>query len=527
MTMNKIKMVDIIWISQMKFFKNVASLGGLTLISRLAGFFRDQIAAILIGIGPMMDAFVIAYRLPNLFRSLFAEGAFHNVFVPLFSRRLEREGKEGARIVAGKILTLMSLFLLTIIIIVELFMPQFIHIIAGGQAVQIDLTVHLARIMFPYMIIIALASAGAAMMNSLERFIASSMLPIILNLTMIFVILFFRDYFLTPAHAYAYSVILAGFIQWIWISYFCVKNQIFPHFNWPVGFWRKESEIRLFIRRFIPGMMASSVYQISALLGTRIASATEGGNSWLYYADRLYQLPLGVIGVAVATALLPTLSKKLEKKEFQGAIEVQNRALEMTFILTLPCVIGFIILGQDITHILFEHGRFMSEDTQRVSFILSIYACGLPAAVIIRSLSAGFFGRGDAQSPLRAAIVALLVFVLFNVLILKIGGGFLKGYIIVAMASSLAVWVQALYLAIFLLRKKYWRPSRQLIKSIFFTMILSMGLAVILWMGRSWLLSGDYSFVSGGLRLLFLIVFSGSLFLFFASILGLLKRLWE
>lgn len=370
----------------MRLGKAMLSLGSLTLISRLTGFVRDQMAASFIGSGTLMDAFVVAFRLPNLFRALFAEGAFHSVFVPLFARKLEEGGKEQAKLMAGKILSAFTLLLFAIVVVVEIFMPQVINLIAGGQAIDHHLTVYLARIMFPYMLIVALASAGAAMMNSLTKFIASSMLPIILNLGMVGVLAGFYKYFATPAHAYAYGVIFSGIVQLLWIGYFCYKNNILPKFSWP----SITPETKIFFTRLLPGLMAAGVYQINVVLSTRLASGIEGGNSWLYYADRLYQLPLGVIGIAASTALLPIISRALEAGEEKRAVATQNRALEITLILAFPCMVGLMTLGHLAISTLFERGQFSATDSLMVAKAVSAYAIGLPAAMITRILSAGF-----------------------------------------------------------------------------------------------------------------------------------------
>ncbi|MFV0430889.1 MAG: murein biosynthesis integral membrane protein MurJ [Alphaproteobacteria bacterium] len=502
----------------MKLSKAMASLGGLTFISRLTGFVRDQMAASFLGSGSLMDAFVVAFRLPNLFRALFAEGAFHSVFVPLFARKLEEGGKEKANQLSGRILSIFALFLLVLVVIVELFMPQVIQVIAGGQAIDKDLTIYLARIMFPYMMMVALASAGAAMMNSLSRFVAAAMLPIILNLGMVFTLIIFYRSFATAAHAYAFGVIFSGIIQMIWISYFCIKNKVFPKPTLP----KPTPESRIFFARLFPGILAAGVYQINAVLGTRLASAIEGGNSWLYYADRLYQLPLGVIGVAASTALLPMISRSLEAGDEAQAISSQNKALEITLILAFPCMVGLIILAPPIINILFERGQFDASDTLMVAKAVAAYSLGLPAAMIIRILSAGFFGRGDTKTPFFSAVFAVSIFIALNFIFIHFLG---HSHIYIAFASSASIWGQALLLWLLLKQKRLWNADSFLLKSIGKSLLLALFMGGLLWLLKHWIIISDARFI---LRFTSLIatVILGSIFWFGgAYFLGLIQRI--
>ncbi len=501
----------------MKLAKAIASVGGLTLISRITGFLRDRAAAQFIGTGMLMDAFVVAFRLPNLFRALFAEGAFHSVFVPLFSQKLESAGKQKARETAGKILSYFALLLLAVVILVEIFMPQVIEIIAGGVAIDKNLAVFLGRILFPYMLIVALASGGAAMLNSLHHFVAAAMLPIILNIGMVIGIIFFRNNFASPAHAYSYAVIAAGIIQLIWVGYFCYKAHIFPQF-FPFRF---TPEVRCFFIRLLPGITAAGVYQINVVLGTRLASTIEGANSWLYYADRIYQLPLGVIGIAASTALLPVISRKLEQKDEAGALNVQNKALEITLILAFPCMGLLATLSGEATAILFQHGAFSANDTFMVSKALIAYAFGLPAAMIIRTLSAGFFGRGDTKTPFYSALFAVIAFAGFNGIFFYLG----LGHVGIALSTSFSVWAQALLLAVLLKKAKYWHSSQNLRLSIGKSLFISIGLSLILYKIKPYFLQNIASFWMYFLMVFALCTVFALLWFSLAFYTGLLKRL--
>lgn len=473
----------------MKLAKAMASIASLTLLSRATGFLRDFVAARLIGAGGMMDAFVAAFRLPNMFRALFAEGAFHSVFVPIFSRSLEKDGKEKAKEIAAKILVSFGLMLLLLTIIMEIFMPQIMLLLASGSGVDQTLAVKLGRIMFPYMAMIALASAGAAMLNSIDQFAKAATLPIILNIGMVLSLFFLKDVAANAAYAYGIGVILSGIVQLLWVGYFCQRYDILPKFSQSLF----SPEFMIFIRRLMPGMMAAGVYQINVLLSTRIASDIAGAISWLYYADRLYQLPLGVIGIAASTALLPLISKALEQHDHQLACDQQNKALSLSMIFALPCVFGFWLMGDQAIAIVFQHGKFSADDTKNVFHALKFYAIGLPAAMMIRNLSAGFFGRNDTKTPFISSLVAVVVFVGLNMVFLGLR---YRDHGLIALASSISIWAQAVCLAIFLLWRGYWKPNKTLIRSCLVTLIASLPLIAVLMLTRYWLITPQMSFIN-------------------------------
>ncbi len=471
----------------MKLGKAMASIAGLTIISRITGFLRDSIAARAFGADGIMDAFVAAFRLPNMFRALFAEGAFNSVFVPMFSRDLEKNGKEQARQLASKILLSFALLLFIITIIVELWMPQIMRFLTSGANFDQALATKLARIMFPYMTMIALASAGAAMLNSINQFAKAAMLPIILNLGMIASLIFFHNDLDNMIYIYSYSVIISGIVQLLWVGYFCHRANLLPSLTLPLF----SAEFKTFIFRLVPGMMAAGVYQINILLSTNIASNIEGAISWLYYADRLYQLPLGVIGIAASTALLPMISKALEKNDTQQAIIEQNRALSLSLIFAIPSVFGFWLMGDQAIAIAFERGNFSKEDTENVFYALKFFAIGLPAAMMIRNLSAGFFGRHDTKTPFISSIIAVIVFVGLNISFIMAGH---MNHGLIALASSLSIWSQAICLALFLIYRKYWHPNATLWRSCLITLCASLPLIAILTITRYWFLGEDRSF---------------------------------
>lgn len=472
----------------MKLSKAMASIASLTLLSRITGFLRDYVAARLIGAGGMMDAFVAAFRLPNMFRALFAEGAFHSVFVPIFSRSLEKDGKARAKEAASKILISFAFLLLLLTIIIEIFMPQIMQLLAKGNSVDQDLAVSLGRIMFPYMAMIALTSAGAAMLNSIHQFAKAAIVPIILNIGMVLSLFLLKDLVASNVYAYAIGVILSGVVQLIWVGYFCHKYDIFPNFSQPL----LSPEFIIFLRRLTPGMMAAGVYQINVLLSTRIASDISGAISWLYYADRLYQLPLGVIGIAASTALLPIISKSLEQNNTQLASNQQNKALALSMIFAIPCVFGFWLMGDQAVAIIFQHGKFSADDTKNVFHALKFYAIGLPAAMMIRNLSAGFFGRNDTRTPFISSLIAVIVFVGLNMSFLASGH---RDHGLIALASSMSIWTQAICLALFLLWRGYWKPNKTLIYACFGTLMASIPLIITLIASRHYFITPQMLFV--------------------------------
>ena len=432
----------------MNLMRAISTIGGFTMLSRVFGFIRDILIANFLGAGMVADAFFVAFRFPNLFRRLFAEGAFSAAFVPIFSGLLENDGKEQERMFANQAFSVLALILAVFVIVIEIVMPWAMIVLAPGfdqVAGKMGLATELSRIAFPYLFFISLVSLQSGVLNSLHRFAAAAAAPVLLNLTFIAALLVFGERAETPGHALAWAVSAAGIIQFLWLVYHCRKE------DFAVGFVRPRlgPKVRLLGKRILPVVFGASLYQINLLIGTILATlVSDGAVSYLYYADRVTQLPLGVVGVAVGTALLPMLSRQLTAGQEQAAMHSQNRGLELALLLTLPAAFALLAIPLPIVSVLFERGAFDVDASLATAGALAAYATGLPAYVLIKVLAPGFFAREDTSTPVRIAAAAMLANIILNLVLMQVWG-----HIGIAAASSLAAWLNALGLGL-VLRKR-------------------------------------------------------------------------
>ncbi|MBL0372655.1 murein biosynthesis integral membrane protein MurJ [Rhizobium sp. KVB221] len=396
----------------MSLVRKFMTVGGATLGSRFFGFARETLMAAALGTGPMADAFYAAFRFPNLFRRLFAEGAFNAAFVPLFAREIEAGGKDAARRFSEEVFGVLFTVLLIITIAMELAMPLIVRtIIAPGFDVgteKYEVTVKLAVVMFPYLMCMSLTAMLSGMLNSLHHFFAAAVAPIFLNLAMI-VALFYGLYTgadpLATAWYLSWGVLVAGLLQMA-VLYAGVR-----HAGMSIGFKRPRmtpNVKRLLILAF-PAAITGGITQINQLIGQMIASTKDGAIAALQFADRIYQLPLGVVGIAVGVVLLPELSRALRGGQIKEAANIQNRSLEFVLFLTLPAAAAIWVLSDEIIRVVYEHGAFNQSMTSTVAGILAIYGLGLPGFVMIKALNPGFFAREDTKTPMRFTFVAVAV----------------------------------------------------------------------------------------------------------------------
>ncbi len=476
----------------MSLLKSAGTFGGFTLISRITGFFRDMVLANFLGAGMVSDAFFVAFKLPNLFRSLFAEGAFSSAFVPMLSQKLEKESKESAMEFAGRAICVLSFIVGVFVILMEIFMPFVVEVLApgfAGDAQKMELTVALSRITFPFLLGITIVSFQSGILNSLERFAAPASAPVILNLIMILSIFIFVPLFPQgPAYGIAFGVSVAGFLEVIYLHFAIKKTGEKIRFGFNVFEAIKNSEIKTLFKRIGPGVLGAGIYQINTLVGTILSSLVGAGAiSWLYYANRLQQLPLGVVGAAISVALLPVLSKHLKAKRYNEAKEVQDKAFLYGAMLSIPAMVALIVLAEPLINILFERGKFGSYETQMTSKALVAMAFGLPAYVISKALSPNFFARGDTRTPVKYSLIVLLVNVLLTILLMGP-----LGHVGIALASSLSSFVLAYQYIRGLKKRKLWHISKALKKTVFKISIASvlMGGVLVLTQGffAEWLL---------------------------------------
>lgn len=426
----------------MSLLRGFATVGGYTAASRLLGFLRDILIAQALGSGPVADAFFVAFRFPNLFRRLFGEGAFNAAFVPLFAGRLEREGRAAAKVFAEQALAAMTTGLLLLTLAAMAAMPWLMHVIAPGftdNPEQFELAVQLTRIAFPYLLFMVLVALLGGILNSLYRFAAAAAAPILLNLFFIasltLVLPFWSD---SPGHLLAWTVTAAGLGQFLFLLWAAAANGMALRFPWP----RLTPAVRRLFRLMVPGLLSAGAMQINLLVGTMIATLQAGAVSWLYYADRLYQLPLGLIGIGIGVVLLPDLSRKLRGGQGESAMYALNRALELSLFLTLPATIALMVVPGPLVSVLFEHGAFGPADSRATAMALAAYAAGLPAFVLVKILQPPFFAREDTVTPLRFALISVAA----N-LVLALGLFFTLGFVGLAIATTASSWLNAGLLA--------------------------------------------------------------------------------
>ena len=377
------------------------TVGGLTALSRVAGFARDLLIAAALGAGPVADAFFVSLKLANFLRRLFAEGAFAAAFVPLYGRLRAAEGPAAAARFAGEALAVLALVLAGVVVLGELAMPWLVRGLATGFApgsLQYELAIDLGRITFPYLLLISLAALFASALQAGQRFAAAAFAPVLLNLALIAALLATRARGGDAAHALAWGVLAAGVLQLAWVAVAAWRTGLAPSLQAP----RPSPEVRRLGRLVGPGLLGIGVVQLNLLVASWFATHLPPGTvSYLFYADRLVQLPLGIVGVALGTALLPALSRTVR----EGALshEVLNRALELGLLLALPAAVGLALLAQPIVTVLFERGAFGPAASLATAQVLAALALGLPAQVLAKVLAPGFFAREDTATPVRVA----------------------------------------------------------------------------------------------------------------------------
>ncbi len=459
--------------------RSAATIGGTTLVSRLLGFLRDVMMAAALGAGPIADAFFVAFRFPNMFRSIFAEGAFNAAFVPLFSKRLEGEGRDAARRFAEDALSVLLVALLLLTIAAEIAMPWIMLVFAPGFAEdpqKFAWAVEFTRIAFPYLLFISLTALQAAILNSLGRFFPGAAAPVMLNVTLIVAILFLVPLTDNPGTALSWGVAAAGVVQFAWLAVSLWRAGFVLRLRLP----KLTPDVRRLFRLGVPGVVAGGITQVNLTIGTIIASLQAGAVSWLYYADRIYQLPLAVIGIAIGVVLLPDLARRLRAGDGAGAMGAQNRALEFAMLLTVPAAAGIAVLAFDIIGILFERGAFTAADTRATALALIVYAAGLPAFVLIKIFQPAFFARENTKTPLRFAAVSIVVNIAASIVLFQF-----IGYVGIAVGTVLAAWTNVGQLATRLWKRGDFAPDAQAARVLPLTVMAALGMGAALWFGRA------------------------------------------
>ncbi len=399
--------------------RGILTVGLWTLASRILGFARDMLIAARLGAGPIADAFFVALRLPNLFRRLFGEGAFNAAFVPSFSGTLAADGRDAARDFAEQAFAGMLLILGLLTIAGEIFMPQVMLGLAPGFAAvpaKFALAVTLSRLTFPYLLLICLAALVSGVLNGLDRFTAASASYILFNVVTIAALLWLTPYLPSAGHALAVGVTVSGVAQLAVLLLAARRPGMRLRLRRP----RLTPAMRLLLRRMVPGLVGAGVTQLNLAVDVIIASLLPAGTvSVLYYADRVQQLPLGVIGSAVGTAMLPLLSRQVRTGQDAAAADTQNRAIEYALFLTLPAALALLVASGSIVGVLFGRGHFDQADVVLSAHALSAYALGLPAFVLVKVLAPGFFARGDMATPVKIGVAAVALNLALNLAFMR------------------------------------------------------------------------------------------------------------
>jgi putative peptidoglycan lipid II flippase len=442
----------------MSLVRNSITIGGLTLVSRVLGLVRDMLMARFVGAGLASDAFLIAWRLPNLFRALFAEGAFAAVFVPLFNKKMtqaEREkadqGLIAARNFASQVLSVLFPFLVLFTALMMLAAGPIVWAMTGGfpngGPEKFALARHLTIITFPYLALISLVSLLGGILNSLNRFWVNAAAPILLNICMIIALIFFRgDNPVETAVTQAVAVTVSGALQLLWLIWACHRAGV----NLKLTLPRLTPDVKLMLALIAPAAIGQGAIQFNLLISTSLAARflPEGSVSWLYYADRLNQLPLGLIGIAIGTAILPALSRQIAGADSKAASDTQNRAVELALFFAMPATVALIVSAIPIVPGIFEHGAFTPADTKGTAAVLMAFSAGVPAYVLIKVLTPGFYARSDTKTPLRLALWSMLVNLVGNLILI-----WPLAHIGVGVATAIAAWVNVALLW-FTLRKR-------------------------------------------------------------------------
>jgi putative peptidoglycan lipid II flippase len=472
----------------MNLMKATGTIGGLTLVSRIAGFAREMLMARIMGASAAADAFFVAFRLPNTFRRLFGEGAFSAGFVPLFSQRLHgEEGEEGARRFSEEVLAVFMPTLILFTLAFEIIMPLFVAGISGYQGEKLELATFLTRITFPYLILISLVSLFAGILNSVSRFTAAAFAPALLNLTMLAAMLLVPVGGEVTATALAVGVTVGGVVQLALLIFTCRRAGISLKIRRP----RMTPGVRQFVRVVIPATLGAGVYQISAFIDTFfLARIGTGSMSYFNYADRLNQLPLGVIGAALGTAILPQVSRYVGAGEPARAARIQGQAAELAMLLCLPAALALCVAAGPLVGAMFQGGEFTPEDARITAMVLSIIVLGLPAYVLVKVLTPGFYSRQDTATPVKTAGVVLIANIVLNFVLIPPFG--IAG---LAAAIAIASWLNCIILYVILHRRGHFRVEGWLASRIARQLIAAAAMVAALILVRmllqSWFLGGS------------------------------------
>ena len=476
----------------MNIIKSTGTFGFYTLISRILGYIRDILIAIFLGTGFLADAFFVAFRIPNTFRRLFAEGTFNAAFVPSYTSQLLKNKSRSTKF-ANEVFNLLFLSLLFLTLLVQLFMPIFVSLIAPGfvsDKEKIDLAIDLTRITFPFLMFISLASFFSAILNSHNKFAVASAAPIILNIILIGILAFGKLFNDQLVYYLSYGVSFAGFLQ-LGFLYIFVRDHYLVKFSFTFTF---NKEINNFFKKLLPSIFSSGVTQINILIGTIIASFQTSAVSYLYYADRIYQINLAIAGIAIGIIILPQLSKYIQRNRKKDVLLIQNKALELCMFLSLPASAALMIGSEKIISALFGYGSFSEEAVENSAKALYYFGLGLPAFSLTKVFSTFFFANHDTKTPFFISLLSVILNVFISLYYFKS-----IGFIIIPIATTISSWFNAFILFIFLKNRNLFNFSniffQRLAKITFASFMMAVFFKYLIMIFRNQLIY-DYYFKS-------------------------------
>ncbi|MBW8309275.1 MAG: murein biosynthesis integral membrane protein MurJ [Candidatus Paracaedibacteraceae bacterium] len=457
----------------MRILRHIITISGFTVMSRIFGLVREIMIARFLGASLVTDAFFVAFKFPNLFRRIFAEGAFNAAFVPLFSRKLVSEGREPAKALAEVIFSAMLAFLTIFVLLVVIFTPTIIHILAPGFATtpeRLELAITFTRITFPYILFISLAAHLSGVLNSFDRFAAAAGVPILLNIVMISSLLICPYIDLSYGVGLSIAVTVAGMVQLLWLYMACWRMDFRIRLRWP----RLTPDVKELLRLMVPGAIGAGVMNINLFIDTILASfLPEKSVSYIFYADRLNQLPLSIFGIGIGTALLPLLSRQLKAGEYEKALQNKLLVTDVALQLTVPAAVGLALLSYPLIHLIY--GMSIG-DTQATANALAAFAIGIPAYVLNKVFVTGFFARQDTKTPVKIAIGCIFLNLLLNLILMRY-----LGHVALALSTSLSAWVHTVALYGVLKKRGWFALSYDIKMASIKIIFISILMGTILW----------------------------------------------
>jgi len=432
----------------MNLLKSTTTFSFFTIISRILGYIRDILIAIFLGTGPLADAFFVAFRIPNTFRRLFSEGTFNAAFVPSYASELAN-GKDQSGKFATSVFSLLIISLFFLVLVIEIFMPLFVFLIAPGftgNESKMDVAINLTRITFPFLFFVSLSSFFSAILNSHNRFAVAAAAPVVLNIFLIAVLVYGNLLGDALVYYLSYAVTIAGITQFVYLYFYVIKFYS-PKFSFKISI---DNKIKKFFSKLLPSIFSSGVTQINILIGTIIASFQTSAVSYLYYADRIYQINLAIAGIAIGTVVLPQLSKLIETENKSEILSIQNKALELSLFLSIPATVALFIASTTIISALFGYGSFSETSVENSALALFYFSFGLPAFSLIKVFSSFFFARHDTKIPFYISLISVLLNIFISVLFFQ-----KLGFIIIPIATSISSWFNAITLYIFSKKKNF------------------------------------------------------------------------